>query len=166
MTLHKMRTGFFGTVTSHIRTKIKNLISACPVCKRTQKKLDTFRTQLGNPRFSKFRSYTSPTFLAISADMIGPYKTLVFPKQRGKPGKIYWMIIQCLVTKAMSAYIMEKCDLPACLLAFSTHAMRFRPPAFILLDAGSNFNVNRRNSLLEKLKPASECKNCQLATRC
>ena len=152
-----MRSGFFGTVTSHIGLKIKNLISACPVCKRTQKKLDTFRPQLGNPRFSKFRSSTSPTFLAISADMIGPYKTLVFPKQRGKPGKIYWMVIQCLVTKAMSAYLMEECDLSAILLAFSTHAMRFRPPAFILSDAGSNFNVNRRNSLLEKLEPPLEC---------
>ena len=67
------------------------------------------------------------------------------------------MVIQCLVTKAMSAYLMEECDLSAILLAFSTHATRFRPPAFILSDAGSNFNVNRRNSLLEKLEPALEC---------
>ena len=37
MTLHKMRTGLYASVTSHIGNKINNFISNCPVCKRTSK---------------------------------------------------------------------------------------------------------------------------------
>ena len=76
-TLARMRQGYFGTIIAHVRKIISPLIKNCVRCTRNTKCMETFDPPVGTPRFLNLLESSSPIFLGVSFDAIGPIKLLL-----------------------------------------------------------------------------------------
>ena len=155
-TLSRMKQGIFATVIPHARKIIKPHLKHCVKCLRTAKELQTFSPPLGNPRFFSLLENSSPIFLGISMDMVGPTKFLLKRGSRGKHSvtKGYILVIVCVLSKFITFQLMEDCKRQDLDLAVSTHIANYRPPKFILTDAAESNNLlaSHQKSILEILQ--------------
>ena len=71
-TLARMKQGSYATVIPHARKIIKPHLKNCVRCLRNAKIVQTFSPPVGNPRFFSLLESSSPIFLGISMDMLGP----------------------------------------------------------------------------------------------
>ena len=130
-TIARLRQGYYGTVLAHARKILLPMISECVRCIRTSKAPPKFNPPLGAPRFLGLLESTSPIFLGVSFDAIGPLR---FLQKRGARGaktisKGYALIAICCLTKYVSYYLMEDIQRVDIELAVSEHIARFCPPA-------------------------------------
>ena len=112
--------------------------------------MERFDPPLGTPRFLNLLESSSPIFLGVSFDAIGPMKFLL--KRGGKSiSKGYVLIAVCCVTKFVSYYIMEDIQKTDLELAMSTHVARYRAPRFILTDNTPSNDIleNHQKSIIE-----------------
>ena len=118
--------------------------------------MERFDPPLGAPRFLNLLESSSPIFLGVSFDAIGPMRFLLKRGARGAKAisKGYVLIAICCVTKFVSYYIMEDIQKTDLELAMSTHVARYRAPRFILTDNGSSNDVleNHQKSIIEVLQ--------------
>ena len=119
--------------------------------------METFNPPpVGTPRFLNLLESSSPIFLGVSMDAIGPIKLLLKRGARGGNSvtKGYVLIVVCCITKFLSYYIMEDCQRADLELAISTHIARYRTPKFILTDAGSSNDIlgSHQQSIIEVLE--------------
>ena len=132
------------------------MISSCVRCIRTSKAPPRFDPPLGAPRFLNLLESSSPIFLGVSFDAIGPMRFLLKRGARGAKtiSKGYALIAICCVTKFVSYYIMEDIQKVDIEMAISTHIARYRAPSFILTDNGSSNDIldNHQKSIVEVLQ--------------
>ena len=122
-TIARLRQGHYGTVLAHARKILTPMISECVRCIRTSKAPLKFNPQLGAPRFLGLLDSTSPIFLGVSFDAIGPLR---FLQKRGARGaktisKGYALIGVCCLTKYVCYYLMEDIQRVDIELAVSEH---------------------------------------------
>ena len=151
-----MKQGNYAVIIPHIRKVIDPLLKSCVRCIRNAKNIQTFQPPIGNPRFLSLLESSSPIFLGISMDAIGPVKFLLKRGARGanSVSKGYVLIIVCVLTKYLTFYLMEDCQKVDLELAVSTHIAKFRTPKFVLSDAGSSNDLlnGHQQSILEVLQ--------------
>ena len=151
-----MKQGSYAVIIPHIRKVIDPLLKSCVKCIRNAKTIQTFQPPIGNPRFLSLLESSSPIFLDISMDAIGPVKFLLKRGARGANSvlKGYVLIIVCVLTKYLTFYLMEDCQKVDLELAVSTHIAKFRTPKFVLSDAGSSNDLlnGHQQSILEVLQ--------------
>ena len=132
------------------------MISSCVRCVRTSKAPPKFDPPLGAPRFLNLLESSSPIFLGVSFDAIGPMKFLLKRGARGAKtiSKGYALIAICCITKFVSYYLMEDIQKVDIELAISTHCARYRSPRFILTDNGTSNDIldNHQQSIVEVLQ--------------
>ena len=155
-TLSRMKQGIFATIIPHARKIIKPHLKNCVKCLRTAKELQTFSPPLGNPRFFSLLENSSPIFLGISMDMVGPTKFLLKRGARGKNSVSngYILVIVCVLSKFITFQLMEDCERQDLDLAVSTHIANYRAPKFVLTDAAQTNNLlnSHQKSILEVLQ--------------
>ena len=132
------------------------MISSCVKCIKTSKTPARFDPPLGAPRFLNLLESSSPIFLGVSFDAIGPIKFLLKRGARGAKtiSKGYALIAICCVTKFVSYYLMEDIQKVDIEMAISTHCARYRSPRFILTDNGTSNDIleNHQKSIVEVLQ--------------
>merc|ERR1711888_151124 len=104
-----MRQGSYAVIIPHVRKVIGPLIKSCVRCIRNSKSIQTFNPPVGTPRFLSLLESSSPIFLGVSMDAIGPIKLLLKRGARGGNSvtKGYVLIVVCCITKYLTYYIME-----------------------------------------------------------
>ena len=122
-TLARMRQGSFGVIISHVRKIIAPLIKNCVRCTRNSKNIETFNPPVGTPRFLTLLESSSPIFLGVSMDAIGPIKLLLECGARGgnATSKGYILIAFCVITKCCTFYMMEDVQRQDIKIVISTH---------------------------------------------
>ena len=150
----RMREGTYGTIVAHAKKIIKNKINKCPTCLKTSKQHTNFDPPLGPPRFLSLLESSSPVFLGISFDVLGPLKFLLRRGARGKSSvsKGYALIAICLLTKYTTFYLMEGCKRQDLEVALSTHCAKFRAQKFLLTYHGPSSDIiTSQDSIIELL---------------
>ena len=155
-TIARLRTGPYGTVLAHARKILTPLISECVRCVRVSKAPLQFNPQLGAPRFLGLLDSTSPIFIGVSFDLIGPLR---FLQKRGARGatatsKGYALIGVCCLTKFVCYYLLEDAKKVDIELAVAEHVAKFRAPRFILTDAGTSNDIleDSQTTIVEALQ--------------
>merc|ERR1712236_35475 len=155
-TLARMKQGSYASIIPHARKVINPYLKNCVKCLRNAKNVQTFSPPVGNPRFFSLLESSSPIFLGISMDMIGPVKFLLKRGARGENSvsKGYILIIVCVLTKFITYQLMEDCERQDIDLAISTHIANYRPPKFLLSDAANTNDLlaAHQKSILQVLQ--------------
>ena len=155
-TLARMKQGSFATIIPHARKVIKPHLKNCVRCLRNAKIVQTFSPPVGNPRFFSLLESSSPIFLGISMDMLGPVNFLLKRGARGtnSVSKGYILVIVCVLSKYITFQLMEDCEKQDLDLAVSTHIANYRAPKFVLSDAAQTNDLlnSHQKSILEVLQ--------------
>merc|ERR1712215_564486 len=93
--------GNYASIIPHARKIINPYLKNCVKCLKNDKNIQTFSPPVGNPRFFSLLESSSPIFLGISTDMIGPVKFLLRRGARGAQAapKGYIIIIVNVLTR-------------------------------------------------------------------
>ena len=140
ITIGNMRNSSYSAEITQSNRVVKYYIENCFRCVKL--KSQTMKTALGTPRWLKFLQEQAIPYQVISVDPIGDYSYRPHPDSRGPVCKAYVLVVSCLLTTAVSCYVMQDSKKKDIYRALHTHFERFLPARVIYCDAGSNVNLH------------------------
>ena len=153
LTLQRMTSGPYATVTSSQRRIVNNLVNCCPKCLKKNQLGRPYQHAPKDPRILQFLDHEYPLYYAVAVDLFTEVYVLNHVKDRRKltyPVSI--LAASCLISQDVSFYILDGSTTKNVIQGFQEMTWRFRCPGFINADRASQFlNLVNNSDLLEEL---------------
>ena len=153
LTLQRMTSGPYATVTTSQRRMVNNLVNSCPKCLKKNQLGRPYQHTPKDPRILQFLDCEYPLYFAVAVDLFTEVYVLNHMKDRRKPTyPIAILAASCLISQDVSFYILDGATTKHVIQGFQEMTWRFRCPGFIIADRASQFVSLANNSdLLEQL---------------
>ena len=142
ITMANIRSSMFPVEITRMSACVKKFINNCTQCLKMT--AEPIAAALGTPRWYKCLQSNALPFRVISVDPIGDF-LYVTPNTRGPPRKCYVLVVSCVLTTAISCYIMTGLTKNDVYLALYHHSQRYVEPRILYSDAGSNVRLTRED---------------------
>ena len=138
ITIANVRNSIFSAEITRMDSCVKRYIKNCVQCMKM--KSMPLAAALGTPRWFKCLQNEAIPFSVISIDPIGEFLYTI-PNMRGPPRKCYILVVSCILTTAVSCYVMTGLSKTDIYQALYNHFQRYVEAKLIYADAGSSVKI-------------------------